>query len=176
MNSKLVAVFCALAGRALPILLCGVLDACTRRKASDSDPDRDPVVVVQSDDPEMAAAIRQARATLPEFVRHLRSPTPGQSLANLKVRLEEDGAVEHVWLDEVVIEGSSYRGRINNDVESLAHLSLGDLVTATEETISDWMVIEDGRLLGGYSIRLFRNRMTPAERVEFDQKMGVRFE
>lgn len=39
--------------------------------------------------------------------------------------------------------------------------------------ISDWMIIEDNKLIGGYTIKNLRNKMTEEERKAFDGSFGV---
>jgi uncharacterized protein YegJ (DUF2314 family) len=37
----------------------------------------------------------------------------------------------------------------------------------------DWMVIENGRLTGGFSLRYNRARMSDAKKLAFDRHIGV---
>ena len=41
--------------------------------------------------------------------------------------------------------------------------------------ITDWMYIDKGRLVGGYTTRLIRARMTPAERAALDKASPYKF-
>jgi uncharacterized protein YegJ (DUF2314 family) len=41
--------------------------------------------------------------------------------------------------------------------------------------ISDWMYIEDGYLVGGYTTRVIRDRMTPKERTAYDAQAPYKF-
>ena len=38
--------------------------------------------------------------------------------------------------------------------------------------IQDWMIIDDGRLVGGYSVRVLAERMSEDERKEMEEHMG----
>jgi uncharacterized protein YegJ (DUF2314 family) len=49
-----------------------------------------------------------------------------------------------------------------------------DVVVA--ERISDWMYVHEGRLVGGYTIRVMRDRLSPAERLRFDQGLPFKIE
>ena len=134
--------------------------------------EEDRVVRVDADDPEMNAAIQSARATLPEFLRRLQSPPKSQEAVSLKVRLTEGDQVEHVWLSDVQLDGTDFVGRIANDVVYLSHRSIGDQVRVNQDDISDWMAIDNGRLVGGTTIRLLRNRMPSSEQAKFDEGIG----
>lgn len=41
--------------------------------------------------------------------------------------------------------------------------------------MSEWLAIDDGVLAGGYSIRVFRDRLPPDQRTEFDRASPFRF-
>jgi hypothetical protein len=64
--------------------------------------DRSPVINVPNSDPEMAAAIAKARATLPAFWASYEAPKATEEGHSLKVRFatrKNDG--EHIWMAEV---------------------------------------------------------------------------
>jgi hypothetical protein len=49
----------------------------------------------------------------------------------------------------------------------------GNRHVVTPEELMDWMVNENGRLTGGFSLRYKRARMSDAEKLDFDQYIGV---
>jgi uncharacterized protein YegJ (DUF2314 family) len=164
--------------RALAVLALSAsltLAACGRggqhaRSTSEAS-DELPTVGVSPADEEMNAAIREAQRTIEEFERRIAAPTPTQSYASLKVKFEEAGKVEHIWLDKVRFADGVFEGEIGNAPESIQRLKLGDKVKARLEDISDWMVVDGKQLIGGYSVRLLRKRMSEQERAEFDSGM-----
>ena len=48
-------------------------------------------------------------------------------------------------------------------------------VSFDPDDITDWMYIEDGRLIGGYTTRLLRERMSPEERKQLDASAPYKF-
>jgi uncharacterized protein YegJ (DUF2314 family) len=134
----------------------------------------DPVTAVLADDPEMLAAIAEARRSLPLFFERLRRPPPTQTYAGVKVRLVEGDEVEHVWLYDVTLRDGHFSGRIANEVQGLREWQAHDSLRVPTDSVTDWMLIDDGELVGGYSIRLFRARMTEAERAEADRTSPFR--
>ena len=58
----------------------------------------DKVVNVAKDDPDMAAAIAQARASLDQFLALSDSPPAGTSEYKLKVEVKEGDNSEHFWI------------------------------------------------------------------------------
>jgi uncharacterized protein YegJ (DUF2314 family) len=124
----------------------------------------------------MNAAISQAQATIAEFIARLEHPPTSQTDIGLKVRLTDGEQVEHAWLTDVRHEGNRFTGRINNDIEHLHKYHVGDSVVVTLSQVSDWLAVDGGRLIGGYSIRLLRSRMSPADREAFDSQVPFRVE
>jgi len=132
------------------------------------------MVDVAGDDSAMNAAIAKAQATISEFVRRLEQPPASQTDIGLKVRLSDGHEIEHVWLVDVHHTGERVWGRINNDVERIHNHRIGDSVSVALSEVSDWLAIDAGRLVGGYSIRLLRERMSPTERAAFDRQVPFR--
>ena len=126
---------------------------------------------MDENDPKMNAAIAQARATIDQFVKALEAPAPSQSLFAIKAPLSDGTHVEHVWLNEVKIDGTSFRGVINNAPELVTGYKLGQPITIERGNVSDWMFVDAGRLRGGYTIRVLRDLMSPKERAESDRQM-----
>ncbi|MGV3721508.1 MAG: YegJ family protein [Actinomycetota bacterium] len=136
----------------------------------------DGVVMVADDDPKMLAAIDKARATADTFIAALNAPKPTQSEFAVKLGVKDGEKVEHMWLSPVRFEGGRFHGVINNDAELVRTVKLGDTVTAEKSEISDWMYVQDGKLVGGYTIRVLRDQMGEAERKEMDQSLPFKVE
>jgi uncharacterized protein YegJ (DUF2314 family) len=136
-------------------------------------PDEPDVVAVQATDPEMNQAMAKARATIGEFVTRLDHPPQTQSSVSLKVRVEEGQAVEHLWLVSVTHAPESFTGVVNNQPLNLPNVHFGQSVSVPLDRVSDWLAVDHGHLIGGYTIRLLRSRMDPKERRQFDEQLGA---
>jgi uncharacterized protein YegJ (DUF2314 family) len=55
---------------------------------------------------------------------------------------------------------------LGDDIPSLK-LSFGEVIVIPTEDIVDWMIVEDGKLIGGYTILLAYERMSPEEKERF---------
>ncbi len=126
---------------------------------------------VTADDEDMRQAVDKAALTLPAFVQRLTQPPPTQTHVALKGRFEENGQVEHLWLSQVTVEENGFKGTIDNDPLTLKGVHAGTQVSLATDHVSDWMAIDDGVLVGGFSIRLLRNRMSNSERASFDHSV-----
>ena len=129
------------------------------------------MVQVAEEDAEVNAAMQQAQDTIGIFVTSLQSPKPTQSDFSIKARfISSDGGVEHIWIVDVSYSDEGFTGVINNVPVDVPEIEQGDNATVPVEDVSDWMFIEDGKLVGGYTIRVLRNRLSPEERERFDEE------
>lgn len=152
----------------LTLISCSLINRISSSEA-------DNVEVVLDDDAEMNAAMQAAQDTLPIFISTLKSPAPGQVDFTVKVAFPyNDGtSFEHMWLSNVSLNGDLIEGTLENDPVYVGNIQSGDRVTVEQSDITDWIIIDDGRLLGGYTVHVLRNRMSDAERQQFDQDLGL---
>jgi uncharacterized protein YegJ (DUF2314 family) len=118
-------------------------------------------------DAEMEAAFHQARDTLDVFRERIAAPHSNRTYVALKVRFSSpDGNAQDIWVDNVIYTEGSFRGKMGDDIPALK-LSFGEELVIPTEDIVDWMIVEDGKLIGGYTIRLAYERMSPEEKERF---------
>jgi len=82
---------------------------------------------------------------------------------------------QDIWVDGITYTGSSFRGNMGDDIPSLK-LSAGEKIVVPAEDIVDWMIVEDGKLVGGYTIRLAYQRMSPEEKERFLETLDYSIE
>lgn len=133
------------------------------------------VMTFAKDDAAMSAAISKSRQTAPQFIEHLASPGAGETDFSIKVPVTQGNQTEHFWLNKVTYDGSSFHGVIDNDPEIVTNIKLGQEWTCAPAQISDWIYTKDGILVGGESIRLMRDKMSPADRAAFDATAPFKF-
>ena len=122
------------------------------------------VVTLPADDPGMEAAKAQAVATVPEFLRRLTRPGADVASAAVKAPLTLPNGTEHVWLANVRVEGDEFVGTVDNDPNPKTGVKSGDTVRVRHAEISDWKLVENGQLVGGFTIRYFIDRMPAKQR------------
>lgn len=71
----------------------------------------------------------------------------------------------YVWLESVKIEGEYYTGKLAENGNSQKILI---------NAVVDWMIIENGRLIGGYTIRHYRDTLDDESKMNFDIDFGVK--
>ncbi len=91
--------------------------------------DDPPVIDIPSADPEMAAAIAKARATLPVFWASYAAPKPSEDGHALKVRFPTSLTnAEHIWMVDVKrLPNGGFSGRFSNAPLRLAGQARGRL-------------------------------------------------
>ena len=144
------------------ILALGLLTfACTPASGIAASP------TASGTDAELEAAVEQARGSLDDFLAKITTPHPYRSFVAVKVRFAPSGeSAQDIWVDGVTYDDGVLRGMMGDDIPSLK-LEAGESIKIEEENIVDWMIVEDGKLIGGFTIRLAVQRMSPEERERF---------
>ena len=133
------------------------------------------VAPIRSEDPEMLAAIQQARDSIKDFLEAFINPTQNQSSFLVKVAFVKGSEVEHIWLADLVLGGTKPTGVIANP-PIRKDLKFKQRVEIDFTYLSDWMYVDDGKIVGGFTTRLLRSRMSPDERKKSDAELPYRYE
>jgi uncharacterized protein YegJ (DUF2314 family) len=129
-------------------------------------------------------AYAAASQSLPRFIEHLQSGIPACFSAQLRFRdpdeserLGEDQLL-YLWLTSVHYQPSE---RLFSGVFFEVPLELqkwhqvGQRLTFEGEDIFDWMMLtEDGRLFGGFTLRVSRSKLPEDKRADYDRYIGVK--
>jgi uncharacterized protein YegJ (DUF2314 family) len=118
---------------------------------------------------------REARETLPDFLRRLQSPRQGDGNFRVKYPFptgEGSGfAREQLWLRDISFEDGSYYGVLSNDPYYIPNFKKKDRVPIDIEQISDWMYTHGGIIEGGRSIRYLLEQIPLPDRTEEEQAL-----
>lgn len=128
-----------------------------------------PDCVIVTNDKAMERAVQKARRTVNKLIVVLRSPKANQSRFAVKKPFLEGDKVEHIWVNEISFDGRVFHGKIDNIPLHIKGVRLGQKVTLSPNEISDWMYVQDGRLVGGYTIHAMCKNMSPAEKKKFEE-------
>lgn len=131
----------------------------------------DPVVNVSTGDTRMNAAMATARSTVGTFTAAMKAPKSGQTAFSVKMPVTDGKETEHMWLAGVTYDGKAFHGTINNEPETVHTVKMGQAVDVEASKISDWMYVDNGTLVGGYTIHVLRDLMRPNERADFDKSV-----
>jgi len=151
----------------LATLLFLTLVGCSRSE-------EDSLVYVKKDDPGIATAIEKAKATSGDFIVAFKARSPGTSDFYVKkpYPTTDDGS-EHMWIEVQSVDDDTLTGNIANDAIETKEVKLGQTVTLKLSEISDWKYQEGRKMVGGYTIRYFIDRMLPKEKAAFLEESGI---
>lgn len=136
--------------------------------------DEPAMVYVANEDEKMSWAIEKAGLTLHYFEESVKNPSTHQDYFSVKVMIVDGDEAEYIWLTnpEFDQEGNLF-GTVGNEPVNVKTVKLGQQIGVEKSLISDWMVVENGRLIGGYTIRAIRDDVHPDGRKEFDDAIGL---
>lgn len=124
-----------------------------------------------ADDAPMRAAIAQARANVEQFIAAFGKPAARQRSFAVIVAVIDGKLIEQLWVDIESYSDGQFTGRIANDPFQVQNVRLGDRIVVDKERISDWMFVDRGTLVGGFTLRALRARLTADERARFDSTL-----
>jgi len=125
---------------------------------------RDNITAVAADDPEMMAAISNARVMLPQFWQVFNTRGHGESGFALKVKITDGKGTEHFWATDIERRDGKVTGTINNDAEIVSSVKLGDSIEIQEAEITDWLYMNgSGKMVGNYTVKPLFKKMPPAD-------------
>jgi uncharacterized protein YegJ (DUF2314 family) len=135
-----------------------------------------PYIEVPKNHAAMHRAVLQARKTVGVFIAALKHPAPGQKDFEIKKPFIQNGEIEHIWLSDVQFVGNRFQARVDNQPRKIQGLKLGQVVSVDPKEISDWLYIDHGKLVGGYTVRVQYSELSAKEKQEFDQAADFKIE
>ena len=155
------------------VLAFAVLAAGAALPASAQEAEGRPgVMYVKGDDPQMEAAKRQGRATLPTFFAHLASPAADESDFALKFNLSPDRDAEFIWAGELEIDRAGKLTGVLHNVPVDPRFRHGQRVTIDRALIIDWGYRKGAVSQGNYTTRVLLDRLPPEEAAQIRASLG----
>jgi uncharacterized protein YegJ (DUF2314 family) len=144
-----------------------VFTGCSRNKEGSN------YTHVESEDAAMNAAIAKAKATVSDFVRAFHTQKPGTKDFFVKKPYRTPaGEMEHMWIEVLEEREGTLKGRVANEAEETREVKMGQTVSLKTSEISDWKYQDENKLIGGFTIRYFIEKMSPKEREAFLKEAG----
>jgi uncharacterized protein YegJ (DUF2314 family) len=117
-------------------------------------PPPDEVLFVPADAAMMRAAEEEARKTLPHFLNILKERKSPNQRFSVKVRFEEGGLSEYMWLTDLALEGNRIHGAVANFPNRIKRPRFKQRVTITDDQITDWIIVEGGEIQGAFTAKV----------------------
>lgn len=118
------------------------------------EPTFEPVIEVSENDPDMAAAVREAVTRWPEFVAAFAAAPPSERDRFIaKAEFKEGRRSEYMWVAVVEIHDSHFRGVLMNDPHELLEVHRGATVEVALDRLNDWIHPgPGGGRVGGFTL------------------------
>ena len=84
--------------------------------------------------------------------------------------------VEHIWIRDITWDGKAFHGRVDNKPLAVSNVHLEQRVTVTPEDLTDWMFVKEGKLMGGFTMRVLYSRLSPEQKAEFEKQADFKIE
>lgn len=145
-----------------------------RKKDAGDESDHPGIIFISGEDEQMAWAIEKAGLTLWYCIESLKNPQPEQTAFSVKIKIANETHIEHIWLtDPEFDDEDNLFGTVGNDPGNVTSVRMGDRIGVSSTLVTDWMIIEAGRLIGGYTIRAIRDTIPEEEHQAFDDAVGL---
>ncbi len=132
------------------------------------------IFTLSDDDKEMNNAIKTAKNTLSDFDFALKNPE-NKDFA-LKMNFEHENGSEYIWITNIEKDENEYYGIVDNLPNTIKCVKPGEKIKIPIEKISDWMYSKNGILIGGFTIKTIRNRLSKSEKEQFDKEFTLKIE
>ncbi|MDO5614811.1 MAG: DUF2314 domain-containing protein [Cruoricaptor ignavus] len=113
-------------------------------------------------DNNLSYCLYKAKSTLWYFIEKVQE----KKLDYFAIKFKNENDI-YVWLENVKYENEYFSGTLSESKEKK---------TIPIQEVVDWMLIDNNRLIGGYTIRHYRNELSKDERLDFDIDFGLKID
>ena len=135
----------------------------------------DQIATFENDNLQMNNAIAKAKDSFPLFLIALKNKCNTCTDFAVKMRfMYGEGSGEHIWLNNLYFDDNKLMGEINNIPENIDRIKLGDTIEIEKDSLSDWIYIKDGNLMGGYTLKVMYDKMSETEKKQLENDIGAK--
>lgn len=153
------------------VVLAGALPAAAQSLTGKAE--RDELAFVSRNDPVMAAAMRKARASLPDFLATAAAPGASMKGFSVKVAVREGDKAEYFWIQPFERKDDRFSGRLNNTPRMVRSVKAGQTISFSEKEIVDWTYMDGTTMKGNYTACALLASASPQERENFLKRFGL---
>jgi uncharacterized protein YegJ (DUF2314 family) len=134
---------------------------------------RDEIVMDDGNNPEMAQAMQNARASLPGFLKLAQRPRPAMRAMAVKVAVRDKDQTEFFCISPFSKTRMGYVGLIDNEPRLVKSVKINGKIVFKETEIVDWMYVEHDRMYGNYTACALMKNETSEERESYRKEFGL---
>lgn len=117
-----------------------------------------PDVSAKAPDPEMDAAIAQARASLDQFIGRLAHPKRNETFAVKGWVTLAGGDQRPAWIGDVAYRDGVFRGHVTTRLPEGAPAQYGEPYAFPRKDVIDWLILASGNSEGGFTEKVSLRR------------------
>ena len=121
-----------------------------------------PTIVDLSDDAELLAAHKRAKATVGQFISRLQARSSSDTDFAVQIVVRDGDLQEYLWLTDVRFERGRLSGKVDARPRLVNTVKIGERLRTAPSEISDWMIVEHTltgeRMVGGYTVKVLQAR------------------
>jgi uncharacterized protein YegJ (DUF2314 family) len=115
------------------------------------------VIRINQRDPQLQAAIKEARDGLGAFIKELDAPKPDQRFA-VKGTFQTPFGPEYLWVRLPAFKDGTFSGVLDQQPMAVRDKHKGDAVSFAEKDAVDWMIKDDAGTRGEFTEKVLGNR------------------
>ena len=129
--------------------------------------------LITGENEKMKWGIEKAKLTFHYFQKCLKNPKDGQHNFSIRAGIQYQGKKESIWLTEPSMDkNGDFIGILSKAPSTIKDLKLNQKIEVAKQSISDWMFVENKRLIGGYTLRAIREELGTDQLKDFDHSIG----
>ena len=136
----------------------------------------DELFVIPKNDPDMAAAMNKARATLPDFLAVMHAPKETMRGFSVKVAIRDGGQSEYFWIAPFTEKDGGFSGQIGNTPRSVRNVKRGQTISFSRGEIVDWLYIDGTKMKGNFTSCPLLKKEPPAQAKAMMERYGMECE
>ncbi|MGC4046063.1 MAG: DUF2314 domain-containing protein [Armatimonas sp.] len=154
----------------LALLLCGCSNSTDSGdgQVRTSDDGKSQVIMAKTDDARIAAATKEARRRLPEFIKALKNPALAKTCL-LKIPVSDGKTREFMWITDVTYDTQAFFGTFVDDAFDVSGpYKKGMKGACRAADISDWLYKNGDKKVGGFTNKILEDlaAQNPKNRVQ----------
>ena len=130
---------------------------------------KDEVFKVSIHDKEIMDGREKSRHSLPLFWSKLASHDSSETKFMVKLGINDNGNVEHMWCIDIIGNAVKASCKIDNEPETVHNVKIDQRIDIDPAIISDWMYLKNGKIKGGQSIRILASRLPEEKKAAFQK-------
>jgi uncharacterized protein YegJ (DUF2314 family) len=126
----------------------------------------------------MNAAIEEAQGSMSTIFQAMLAPKASYDFLSVKVRFTTpEGTYDDNWVEPVDFHDGRFTIRMIDGLAYDKNLHADHTLDVPLKKVVDWMIVEkDGTLIGGYTVKLAYEHMSPTEKKEFLRVTGYKLD